>query len=258
MVTTTFIGRLGNSMFQIAACIGYAKKYGYTWGVPNYQRESSILTHFPNLPRCNDNEKRYNEHQPGHDNDWFDYHEIPNVGPDVNLFGFWQSWKYFDNAKDEVKQVFKLKEYPEYKEYISIHVRRGDYVKHAGSFPPIDDVYLQRAIEVIWEQTGIENFLLFSDDTQWAKDWAAKNSRFNIIVSEGCNEYEDLSKMASCSHHIIANSTFSWWGAWLGHNPDKVVISPSIVRGNWFGHESGVKQDPIDLLPPNWIQIKFR
>jgi hypothetical protein len=253
MVTTTFIGRLGNSMFQIAACIGYAKKYGYTWGVPNYQRESSILTHFPNLPRCNDNEKRYNEHQPGHDHDWFDYHEIPNVGPDVNLFGFWQSWKYFDNAKDEVKQVFKLKEYPEYKEYISIHVRRGDYVKHAGSFPPIDMNYLEKAFSHFSHN---DKGIVFSDDIEWCKN--ALSQYKNLEYSEGCSEYEDLSKMASCSNHIIANSTFSWWGAWLGHNPDKVVISPSIVRGNWFGYESGVKQDPVDLLPPNWIQIKFR
>jgi hypothetical protein len=240
MVTTTFIGRLGNSMFHVAACIGYAKKYGYKWGVPNDQRESSILTHFQNLPRCNEHARRYNEHRPGHDNDWFDYHDIPNAGPDVNLFGFWQSWKYFDNAKEEV--------------------RRGDYVKHSGSFPPIDLQYILPAIRKFMESDPLVKFLVFSDDIEWCKNNLPSKGigSWGIEYSEGCNEYEDLSKMSSCSHHIIANSSFSWWGAWLGHNPNKIVVSPSIIRGNWFGHESGVKQDPIDLLPPDWIQIKFR
>jgi len=257
MVNTKFIGRLGNSMFQIAACIGYAKKYGYSWGVPNDQKESSILTHFPNLPRCNDSYKYWREHQKEWDDTWFNYHEIPNVGPDVTLFGFFQSKKYFENAEKKVKEVFKLKHYPEYEGYVSIHVRRGDYVQHAGSFPPVTEDYISKAINymgyTINRQKEALKILVFSDDIKWCRE-VFKNVEF----SEGCNEYEDLSKMASCSHHIIANSTFSWWGAYLGHNPTKIVVSPSCVRGNWFGMESGVKHDCVDLLPPEWIQIKFR
>lgn len=263
MVSTQFIGRLGNSMFQIAACIGYAKKYGYQWGVPSDQRESTILTHFPNLPRCDSRPRRYNEHQPGHDHDWFNYHDIPDVGPDVTLFGFWQSWKYFDNAKEEVKQVFKLEHIPGYEHCVSVHVRRGDYVHHAGSFPPIDLEYLLQAIEIMLNKC-YKKFIVFSDDIQWCKDNLLKpvgaNERFGIEYefSEGRNELQDLSLMASCSHHIIANSSFSWWGAWLGHNPYRIVVSPSCVNGNWFGKEAGVKHDVVDLLPPDWIQIKFR
>jgi len=101
-------------------------------------------------------------------------------------------------------------------------------------------------------------FLVFSDDIQWCKENIKSNPWHDIEFSEGRNELQDLSLMASCGHHIIANSTFSWWGAYLGHNPTKIVISPSHKRGNWFGLESGIKQDCIDLLPSDWIQIEFR
>lgn len=261
MVNTKFIGRLGNSMFQIAACIGYAKKYGYTWGVPNNQGESSILTHFPDLPRCDASQKRWCEHQKQWDHEWFNYHEIPDLGPDVTLFGFFQSWKYFENAQDEVRHAFKLKYYQEYRDYVSIHVRRGDYVKYANSFPPINMDYVNLAYSRILTQTGRRSIdfkcVVFSDDIEWCKK-EFSNTLIETTFSEGRNEFEDLSLMASCAHHIIANSTFSWWASYLSHNPEAIVISPSCERGNWFGMESGVKHDCVDLLPPHWHQIKFR
>lgn len=273
MVNTRFAGRLGNSMFQIAACIGYAKKYGYQWGVPSDQRESSILTHFPNLPRCDDQNKRYHEHPPRHcsqhnkhfDECHFDYHEIPDLGPDVTLTGFFQSWKYFDNAQEEVKKVFKLKPYKGVEDVVSCHVRRGDYLQHSGSFPPITEEYIGKALLHIAKNSEIRKVMFFSDDIEWCKqlkniiiDPNGRDYKFKVGYSEGRNEYEDLSLMASCSHHIIANSSFSYWGAFLGHNPNKIVVSPSCKRGNWFGLQSGVRQDCVDLLPPEWIQIEFR
>jgi len=252
MVTTHFIGRLGNSMFQTAACIGYAKKYGHQWGVPNDQRESTILTHFPKLPRCNDRPRRYLEHQPGHDNDWFNYHEIPNQGPDVTLFGFYQSWKYFENAEDEVKQVFKLDRHNEYNDKVSIHVRRGDYVQHSGSFPPVDMGYLIQAMSHFPDR----KFVVFSDDLDWCRINLGSGS--NVEYCDERNEFNALSKMASCHDHIIANSTFSYWAAYLGWNHFRKVITPSCELGQWFGMESGVKQNCIDLIPPSWTQIKWR
>src|SRR5687767_2184802 len=103
MVTTRFIGRLGNSMFQLAACIGYAKKYGYKWSGPTNARESSIYRVFPNIPQNHGQPDNYPKD--GYDAKWYNYHEIPNVGSSVLLAGFWQSEKYFDNAKDEVREV---------------------------------------------------------------------------------------------------------------------------------------------------------
>lgn len=261
------IGRLGNVMFQCAAAIGYAKKYGVTWGVPSDTREVPYFhSIFPNLPRADGSYKRYMEHPHAFcdkhnthfDQCHFNYHDIPLQPWPVKLVGFFQSWKYFKNAEEEVKRAFKLNFIPGYEDYVSIHVRRGDYVQHAGSFPPVSTWYIDNAIWKIEETLGAgkPNLMFFSDDIAWCKEYYGRYER--VEFSEGRNEFEDLSLMASCGHHIIANSTFSWWAAYLGHNPDRIVISPSCVRGNWFGMEAGVKQDVVDLLPPQWHQIKFR
>lgn len=262
------IGRLGNVMFQCAAAIGYAKKYGVTWGVPSDTREVPYFhSIFPNLPRADGSYKRYMEHPHAFcdkhnmhfDQCHFNYHEIPQQPGPVKLVGFFQSWKYFENAEEEVKRAFKLNFITGYEDYVSIHVRRGDYVQYAGSFPPVDSIYLDRAISFMQEK-GFVNYIFFSDDIKWCMDYVHKSALVtsSFEFSEGRNEFEDLSLMASCGHHIIANSTFSWWAAYLGHNHDRIVISPSCVRGNWFGMEAGVKQDVVDLLPPHWHQIKFR
>lgn len=261
MIVCRNIGQLGNNLFQIAAAIGWARKYGYEWGV-DFGRGlsdpySKIHECYPNLPKAEFFGTRFHEHPPTqcsqhgqHFNDChFDYHELPDLGPNVVATGFFQSWKYFKDVQDEVKKVFALEHVPGYEDYVSIHVRRGDYLQHTGSFPPVDINYITKAMEM----SGSKKFLVFSDDIGWCKQ-NIKGAEF----SEGRNTLQDLSLMASCGHHIIANSTYSWWGAYLGHNPDKVVISPSCKRGNWFGMSAGVKKDVTDLLPPEWIQITFR
>lgn len=256
------IGRTCNLVFQAAACIGYAKKHNTTWGVPSDTREvPHFHKMFPNLPRADGAYKRYQEHPnemckihgTHYDLCHFDYHEIPHQPNPIKLLGFFQSYKYFEHAMPEVKAAFKLDFIPGYEDYISIHVRRGDYVQHAGSFPPVTKEYVSMAMTKV-PTADLKGVMVFSDDIQWCKQqWADQ-----FEYSEGRNEFEDLSLMASCGHHIIANSSFSYWGAMLGHNPDRVVISPSHKRGQWFGMDSGVKKDCVDLLPPEWIQIEFR
>lgn len=261
MVVAKHIGRLGNNMFQIAAAIGYARKYGYQWAADprsGYgEPYSSIHKVFPNLPKASPSGIRFHEHeneycqQHGMHKDLchFDYHNIPDMGPDVTFTGFFQSWKYFEHCKEEVKEVFKLPHVEGYEDYVSIHVRRGDYVQYSGSFPPITKDFIETAISKL----DYKNVLFFSDDIEWCK------SNFfgcRYFFSEGKTELEDLSLMASCGHHIIANSTFSWWAAYLGHNPDRIVVTPSAET--WFGPTSGVKKPVVDLLPENWIQIHTR
>lgn len=271
MVVAKHIGRLGNSMFQIAAAIGYAKRYGYQWAADSGsgvgEPYSSIHRVFPNLPKAEAyGGMRYQEHpsqfckihNQHYDQCHFNYHQIPDMGPNVSLQGFFQSWRYFENAVDEVKAAFPLTDYPEMRDYVSIHVRRGDYVQHAGSFPPVDEHFVNEAIKMLMAEEPVKiKFMVFSDDIAWCRG-AWGNFGDSFFFSEGRGDLEDLSRMASCSHHIIANSTFSWWASYLGKNPDRIIISPSHKRGNWFGMEAGVKQDCVDLIPPNWVQIEFR
>lgn len=276
MVVARHIGRTGNNLFQIATALGYARKYGYQWGVdPGRgfgEPYSNIHQSFPHLPKAHEiHGVRYHEHPekwcPVHDCHLdlchFDHHEIPNMGPNVILSGFYQSWKYFEHCKEEVKSLFALRDYPELRDYVSIHVRRGDYVQNAGSFPPVSQYYIGDAIRLMHDRfMPVRDVVFFSDDIKWCKDvvdWVKLqyNLGFRPHFSEGRSEYEDLSMMASCSHHIISNSTFSWWAAYLGKNPDRVVISPSHKRPHWFGHTSGVKKDCVDLLPEGWIEIEW-
>lgn len=283
MVSSRLIGRLGNSMFQIAMSIGYARKYGYKWAAQErpHNNESAIHRVFPNLPKTNETGKIFQEHpakvcqqhRTHYDLCHFDYHDIPDMGANVYFVGFWQSYKYFEHCNDEIKELFKLPHVEGYEDYVSIHVRRGDYVQHAGSFPPITEKYLYDAMGMLTAKTDCKKFIFFSDDIQWCKDFVSKGVEFqeadtNGILrnyktedftfefSEGRNELQDLSLMASCGHHIIANSTFSWWASYLGHNPDRIVISPSAET--WFGPTAGVKQPVKDLILPEWIQIPTR
>jgi hypothetical protein len=255
-VTSQFIGRLGNNMFQTAAAIGYAKKYNVGWGVPRVNRESpDFHKFFPNLPICDEDFRRYNFCDPSQ----FDYKEIPFHGSGVKLVGFFQSLKYFEHCQEDVKKAFKLNIQPI--DAVSIHVRRGDYVMYDGSFPPITMDYIEEAFQRIPNREGRviskTKYIVFSDDIKWCRENFGPYGCGDFEFSEGRNEFEDMSLMASCKHHIIANSTFSWWGAYLGHNPDKIIVSPSQEGFNWFGPANGVK-NPKDLIPDNWIQIKFR
>jgi hypothetical protein len=266
-VVSRHIGRAGNNLFQIAAAIGYARKYGYQWAVDpsngHGEPYSAIHKVFPNLPKAEPSGVRYHEHPRGncpqhgtpYDYCHFDYHDIPDLGPNVVLTGFYQSWKYFEHCKDEVKEVFKLPHVEGYEDYVSIHVRRGDYVQHSGSFPPITAEYIASAYSSIPDNVRGRNVIIFSDDIKWCKEHILYEG-INVQFSEGRSELEDLSLMASCGHHIIANSSFSYWGAYLGHNPNRIVISPSAET--WFGETSGVKKPVTDLILPSWIQIPTR
>lgn len=248
-VSCQFIGRLGNNMFQTAACIGYAKKYGVQWGVPAVSKEvPNFHNFFPGLPIYEGHEfKRYNAADPSQ----FNYWPIPEHKQGVKLVGFFQSEKFFEGAHDEIRKAFRLDIKPV--DAVSIHVRRGDYVQHSNSFPPVTMDYIYAAMDHM-VALGHRKFIVVSDGIEWCKENIKTSLKYEISFFEG-NEFEDLSLMASCEHHIISNSTFSWWAAWLGHNPDKIIVSPS--ADNWFGpgFTGGV---PKDLIPSSWHQIKFR
>lgn len=243
LITCDFLGRMGNNMFQVAAMIGLAKKHKVGFGIPTGYHHKQIYQHFPNLPRYSGNARRLPVHDEGQHT--FRHHKIPFNPGGLKLRGFFQSEKYFEYCKEEIKQAFPLRINPT--DRVSIHVRRGDYVKYVDNFLPTTREDVKRAVSYFKER-GSERFLVCSDDISWCREnLRGIDAQFDF--NEGTNEYQDLSDMASCDHHVVSRSSFSWWSAWLGHNPNKVVVALT----PWFGKNNTL--DTTDLIPQNWIKI---
>ena len=175
--------------------------------------------------------------------------------------GTWQSEKYFLNAKEEVRRQFAFKEEflsTETKNVlqdlvsgisVSIHIRRGDYLspQYINGFGGICTVeYYKKAIEYMNNQFSNPNFYIFTDDKEWVKENFCMDNPNFVSHNMGCNSWQDMYLMSQCKHNIIANSSFSWWGAWLNDNPDKIVIAPQ----HWW---NGFEKD--DVVPDNWLRI---
>lgn len=174
--------------------------------------------------------------------------------------GYWQSWKYFENIETEVRNNFKFvtplssrnKELTEKiinNNSVSIHIRRGDYTKkrrwdEIGSICNPD--YYNWAIVHINEFIEKPLFVVFSDDMQWVRDNLILPDSIFVDWNTGTESYNDMRLMSLCKHNIIANSSFSWWGAFLNSNPDKIVIAPE----KWYRHTL-----TPDLIPYGWITI---
>ena len=172
------------------------------------------------------------------------------------LHGYFQSEKYFKHNRHNILKILNTNyvklpgEYTKvFENYTtcSIHVRRGDYSKFYPDHPILDMSYYDKCIEYMNQYSNIFYFI-FSDDL----DWCAKS--FNLDNSIVVNDMDDSSQlvmMSMCDHNIIANSTFSWWGAWLNNNNNKRVVAPK----RWFG-EDKLKRDPItDLIPEDWLLL---
>lgn len=182
---------------------------------------------------------------------------------DVMLVGYWQSEKYFADIRPDLQKAFqfckdlsainlKVLEQISACEAVSIHIRRGDYVSNtsANSFHGLCDLdYYHRAIALMHGKKSEISFFIFSDDIEWAKENLVLNSpAYFIDHNTGKSSFEDLRLMSLCKHNIIANSSFSWWGAWLNPNQDKIVIGPRM----WFLDPSINTQD---VLPESWIKL---
>jgi hypothetical protein len=184
------------------------------------------------------------------------------AGDQVYLAGYFQSEKYFHDQADILRRDFNLR--PEIEARlnhellgeiersasISLHIRRGDYVHHAETnrfFGVCSPHYYQRCIEHMATRIRNPVFFLFSDDPDWVKE-NLRLSHPGILASNGrLKDYEELWLMSRCRHHIIANSSFSWWGAWLNPRPDKIVCAPE----EWFADKS---LNTADVIPEGWMR----
>nr|VFK65587.1 MAG: Glycosyl transferase family 11 [Candidatus Kentron sp. TUN] len=134
-----------------------------------------------------------------------------------------------------------------------MHIRRGDYVsdKEANTLIGTCSLdYYQRAVRLLQERIESNpRFYVFSDDPDWVQANLRLDGQMHIVRHNNTDtNFEDLRLMSACSHHIIANSTFSWWGAWLNPSPQKIVIAPA----RWFKSD---KLDDRDLIPSSWLRI---
>lgn len=172
--------------------------------------------------------------------------------------GYWQSEKYFKNIEAQIRTDFTFPKLDEKNQIIandiiktnsiSIHIRMGDYVNHPlhGGICTLD--YYKNAIKIINENIDNPKFYIFSNDIAWCKENLKLENVVYVLGNDGDSSYKDMQLMSLCKHNIIANSSFSWWGAWLNNNPSKVVVAPN----KWLNDNS---IDTTDLLPSEWIRI---
>jgi len=188
---------------------------------------------------------------------------ILELKPPVYLDGYWQTERYFKDIEQIIRADFTIKEplsgknkevadLIENTSAVSLHIRRADYVTNAtanASHGTCDIDYYKKATTIISEKVNAPHFFVFSDDMPWAKDNIILNFPTTYVDhNDASTNYEDLRLMSLCKHNIVANSSFSWWGAWLNQNPQKIVIAPK----QWFKTQ---KMDTRDIAPSTWIRI---
>lgn len=188
---------------------------------------------------------------------------VLNLPDNVCLFGYWPSAKYFQDVEPIIRSEFTVKEPPSDEnasliaamhgvQSVSLHVRRGDYVQNPyvnrihGTCTP---AYYAAAVAHISARVPEPYFFVFSDNLAWVRQQLPLPHPVQYVGhNQGSKSYEDLRLMTHCRHHVIANSGFSWWGAWLDPRPDKIVCAPS----RWF---ADAPYDTKDILPEGWVKL---
>ncbi len=285
MIISKINGGLGNQMFQYAAgkALAQVKNTFLKLDVSQFDREKlrsfdllafdtnimfATRSEIDNLLPSHNFEKAlqyfspYNKRTYYREKSFSFNNTFLKLGKNVYLKGYFQSEKYFSSEKDIIRNefifkpnlishlsslVYQLKNFNS----ISIHVRRGDFSKDpeiAEYHGTLEKDYYNKAIDLLRSKLSDPVFYFFSDDINWVKENLTYPN--SVFVSDNItkNHFEDMYLMSQCRHNIIANSSFSWWGAWLNSNPDKIVIAPE----KWFNE--GPK-DTQDIVPEEWIKI---
>lgn len=284
MIISRLIGGLGNQMFQYAAGrrlaiihntdlkidisgFGNYKIHRYQLGQYNISAQIATTDEIKNfrgksilfINRLTPSNARWIKEKYFH----FDP-SILMLQDNVYLDGYWQSEKYFKDVENPIRHDLRVKSPPsennasmltdiQRQMSVALHIRRGDYVTnkitnlHHGTATL---EYYQNAIKYLISH-GIQKpcFYIFSDDPTWVKQ-NLKLDYPTVYVNHNDRDhgYEDMNLMSHCQHFIIANSTFSWWGAWLSNNPNKIVIAPKL----WFADPM---IDTNDLIPSEWRRL---
>lgn len=249
------MGRLGNQMFQYALLLGVAKRTGL---IPTLPYENKSTNQYTNLQLdelfniavadCSKMKAKTTIREPYNDIRYLPRIEsLQYAEGNIDFHGYYQSEKYFKHAEAEVRNAFVFKN-PAWMDsaralveagransdtckVVSLHVRRGDYIKLPLNFP-FSEKYYERAMESITQKLGGRaHFIIASDDVPWCKQFFPSLSRFGTFSYTSGSIVDDLAMMRCTDHCIISNSSFSWWGAWLNETPGKQVLAPN----PWFG-----------------------
>ncbi len=257
------LGQLGNQMFQYAAAKGISSKLGVDFIIPNHEEifddgignrypillfDAFNLTSLPNRGTF-DTENYLQESFFHFDEKFFSL----DKKEDCSLWGFFQSEKYFKHVEDGVREDFRFvdrietecKSFMEgFGNRLALHIRRGDFLINSNNHLPLEMDYYEEALKLFEPDRQV---IIFSDDTDWCKEQELfEDERF--AISECGDQFYDMCLMSMCDDFIIANSTFSWWGAWLGNRGK--VIAPK----KWFGEN--LKDNNLkDLYCDGWILL---
>ena len=254
------LGRLGNQMFQYASLKGIAANNGYNICIPSSTNQNEWTDHQLNsaFKMTSLNQLHYQYIDPSRPTiveSGFSFDEkLFNTCPEwVTIHGFFQTEKYFKHIRDQLLTDFEFHDnilepakqaISNWNKPIALHIRRTDYITNPNHTVLSNDYY-EKALTYFSNDCEV---IIFSDDSEWCLNQKIfESDRF--LVSETNNNHLDLCLMSLCSGHIIANSSFSWWGAWLSNN--QKVIAPS----GWFKGSNNEHLDIKDLIPKNWITV---
>lgn len=175
------------------------------------------------------------------------------------LEGYWQSEKYFSDIRGKILETYRFPEFAseEQKEYaeriqgshsVSVHIRRGDYLNYSYLQNICTLDYYKSAMQYFREKHPLDaEFYIFTNDVPWAEEHFQEKDCHFVTGNSGADSFRDMQLMSLCKDNIIANSSFSWWGAWLNQNPEKTVIAPE----RWV---NGPDEESIDVIPEKWIK----
>jgi hypothetical protein len=255
------LGRLANQMFQYASLKGIATHRGYEFCIPPKevfgQKDSNVnkdLNVYDVFDLHNRNDVRLTQNQIIQERvHTFDKELFDTCSDNIDLLGYFQTEKYFKHIEDEIRSdfSFNLELYENCKAFInslnsqiiSLHIRRGDYLANPNH--PVQTLeYYKQALELLPQELPV---LIFSDDCNWCSSQKLfDDDRF--MISQNSSVDADLCMMSLCDYHIIANSSFSWWGAWLANS--QKIIAPQ----EWFGG-SCLNKDVSDMRFGDWIWV---
>ncbi len=250
-ISSHLAGGLGNQLFQIATGISYAidssQEYVLSrdsiarWDGGN-QGQSPITymdTLYKNINRTDQTFRDgYTELREKYD-------ALPRELSNCMIRGYFQSEKYFKHNKEVIRDIFCFDhvdiDVDILRNYCSMHIRRGDYIKFDHVYNILDHKYYQDAMSLV----DSDKFIIFSDDMDWCRcNFIGDQFTFSNIDDPGAI----VLAMSSCDHNIIANSSLSWWGAWLNNSMNKRVVAPN----KWFVND--LSSD--DIIPEEWVLVK--